>query len=93
MNVNSPISVTLEQLDQLVNNPDRNYHVAMVEATRWVNWESALTLMARDLFVVEVARNTEFPIYVSFDPNDKAGESIAFNEEMQFIVRPKKKST
>lgn len=84
-----PKNLSLVQLKSILNTSAKQLDVLLSEATKWIDWESALTLMTRDVYVISVNPDSEWPLTVTLKPNEKKGETMDYSDEMKFIVKPR----
>ena len=63
--------------------------MVLAEPTKWIDWESALTLMTRDMYIIGVDKSAKWPLTVTLKPKEGSGETIGYEAEMRFIVRPR----
>jgi hypothetical protein len=61
--------------------------IILAQATKWITWESALTLQIREVFILRVRPDEPLPIYVSMSEDINEAESIPYDKEMKFILR------
>lgn len=82
-----PRSLTIDQLKKIISNKKTKVKVILSEPTKWIDWESALTLMTKDVFVIDISSDPKWPLAVTLDPKSSKGENMNFSEEMKFIVK------
>ena len=78
-----------QDLATILRNRSPRYEIVLTDAPKWIDWESALTLMSREVFVVGVDPSAEWPLTITFDPAQAGGDTIAHDDKMQFVVRQK----
>ena len=66
---------------------DKQVRIVLADAPKWITWESALTLQMRDVFILRVAPEEKFPLYVSMTEDIFDADSIPYDPEMRFILR------
>ncbi len=84
-----PSHLSLEELQAVLQSNIKKFEVVLAEPSKWIDWESALTLMTRDMYVIGVDRNSKWPLTVTLKPKDDAGQTMHFEPDMRFIVRPR----
>ena len=84
-----PNKILLEDLKGIVNDKENNIDVILANPQKWIDWESAMTFMTADAFVVWVNTDSEWQLHISFSNSKNDANSIAYEEGMAFILRSK----
>ena len=84
-----PKPLSLTQLKSLMHINARQLEILLAEPTKWIDWESALTLMTRDVYIISVNPESQWPLTVTLKPEDKKGETMDYDAKMNFMVRPR----
>lgn len=79
-------TLSLDELQAVFSGREPKFKVVLLDAEKWIDWESALVLMVRETRVTGVDRTAKWPIRVSFDPK-KDGEWIDYNPQMRFVLK------
>lgn len=83
----SPRSLTLDQIKSILTYNKKNMKIILSEPTKWIDWESALTLMTKDVHVIGISADPKWPLTVTLNPATGKGENMNYAEEMKFLVR------
>ncbi len=84
-----PTKLNLEQIKGILNFNAKKLEIILTDPTKWIDWESALMLMTKDVFVLSANPDSEWPLTVTLKPKEGKGETMDYNAGMQFIVRPR----
>ncbi len=85
-----PRPYPLKTLAELVRGMPADLRLTLAEPTKWINWESALTLMVQDVFVVAVDPAAKWPLSVTMKYGSQDSTTMDYNPEMKFVVREAK---
>ncbi|MCB0324701.1 MAG: hypothetical protein KDD69_14060 [Bdellovibrionales bacterium] len=80
-----PNCMELTALAQVVNE-QQGVDVILAEAARWIDWESALTLQLKDVYIHRVDPTSRLPLFVALS-KDADPDPIPYDPEMKFILR------
>jgi hypothetical protein len=84
-----PMTLELEQIQSLLKTNSKQLDILLAEPAKWINWESAMTLMLRDVYVLSVNPESEWPLTITLKTDNSAIEEMDYSSEMKFIVRPR----
>lgn len=84
-----PQTLTLDELASILKQSANNFRVVLSEPTKWIEWETALTHKAQELYVIAVDRGAKWPLTVSLKPELDEGENLNYEANMRFVVRPR----
>jgi hypothetical protein len=82
-----PKNLTLDQIKAILNIEQVNLKIILAEPAKWIDWESAMTLMMKDTYVVALSDDPKWPLAVSFDFQAVKGDTMNYDKEMKFIVK------
>lgn len=82
-----PKSLSLDQIKKIINSRNAKLKVILAEPTKWIDWESALTLMTKEVHVIGIGPDPKWPLSVTLDPKNGKGEDMNYSEQMKFVVR------
>jgi hypothetical protein len=85
----NPVKLGLDQLQSILKMNSRQIDVILSDPSKWINWESAMTLMLKDVYVISVNPDSEWPLTVTMKSDERAGEQMDYNSDMKFIIRPR----
>lgn len=83
----TPRHLSLQQLSEIFRDYSTDLEVILAEAGKWIDWESALTLMTQDIYVIEIEPNSKWPLRVTLRPESDRGQTMNYESEMKFLVR------
>ncbi len=84
-----PVSLALEQLQSILKMNLRQMEIILSEPAKWINWESAMMLMVKDVYVISVNPESEWPLTVTMKSDTSGGEVMNYDSDMKFIIRPR----
>jgi len=82
-----PHAIPLELLSAILQQFPKKFQIVLADPSKWIEWESALTLMTQDMYVVNVDRNSKWPLTVTLKPDTGKGETMNYESGMRFVVR------
>ncbi len=82
-----PHPLSLELLSAILQQFPRKFQIVLADASKWIEWESALTLMTQDMYVVGVDKQSKWPLTVTLKPDTGKGETMNYESAMKFVVR------
>lgn len=85
-----PRPLSLAQIGALLRDYSDKISVVLAEAGKWIDWESALTLMTQDMYVIGVEEGTDWPLRVTLKPGQDNGQTMNYEEEMKFTLKKKR---
>jgi len=84
-----PHALTLDELAGILRQSTKQFRVVLSDPTKWVDWESALTLMTQEMYVIAVDKGAKWPLTVTLKPETGKGETMNYEADMRFVVRPR----
>lgn len=89
-----PLQLGLEQLQSILKMNSKEMEIILSEPSKWINWESVMTLMVKDVYVISVNPESEWPLTVTVKPDTlnttaDSGEEMSYSSDMKFIIRPR----
>jgi hypothetical protein len=85
----SPVQLDLTQLQTLLELNSKELEIILSEPAKWINWESAMTLMLQDVYIISVNPQSQWPLTVTMRSDQSAGSEMNYDSDMKFIVRPR----
>lgn len=84
-----PQALSLDELAVILRQSRKQFQVVLSEPTRWVEWESSITLMTQELYVIGVELGAKWPLTVTLKPESGKGETMNYEANMRFVLKPR----
>ena len=82
-----PHAIPLELLSAILQQFPQKFQIVLAEPSKWIEWESAMTLMMQDMFVVNADPISKWPLTVTLKPDTGKGETMNYEADMRFVIR------